>query len=372
MKNYSLKPLTALIVVLTLVIATMILTTAPTQALSPQIEKVLSVSVIDVEPQSFVPSYQAFGRTESPQKLSLTSQIEGEVIYVNQAFIAGGQLKKGELIYEIDNNDYLFKLNQRKSELEIAKAKLQLELGEQKVAKQEYQRIESEFSDNNSLLQKSLMLREPQLVTAKANVTIAKNNVNLAMRDLKRCKVISNSAYTVLAKTIYQGSFLNKGDVTGELVQLSPLRVSLAVPNHVAIMLKVNQQVGVFGQSRQEKQATVSHVSPNLYENSQLRQIYLSIENQDEAFILGEFITVDLHLTPQKNTLEIPLSAIDNGMFWIVDQDKKLSARTATVIWQGERSAIVNNNIAKGDFVVTSAISGAQEGMLANIVTGVL
>ncbi|AZQ84286.1 efflux RND transporter periplasmic adaptor subunit [Colwellia sp. Arc7-635] len=371
MKNYSLKPLTALIVVLTLVLATVILATAPTQALSPQKEKVLSVSVIDVEPQSFVPSYQAFGRTESVQKLSLTSQIEGEVIYVNQAFIAGSQLQKGELIYEIDDRDYLFKLNQKKSELQIAQANLQVELGEQKVAKQEYLRIESEFSDN-SLLQKSLMLREPQLVTVKANVTIAQNNVNLAMRDLKRCKVISNGTYTVLAKTIYPGSFVNKGDSIGELVQLSPLRVSLPVPNDVASMLAVGQQVVAIGQNKQKRRAIVSEVSPNLYANSQLRQVYLSIENQDEIFILGEFITVDLQLTPQKNTLRIPLSAIDNGMFWIVDQDKKLSARAATVIWQDERSAIVNNNIAKGDSVVTSAIAGAQEGMLANIVTGIL
>jgi RND family efflux transporter MFP subunit len=372
MTNFKLKPRTAIIVFATLISSAVILATAPKQALSVQTEKVLSVSAIDVAPQNFTPTYQAFGRTESTQNLSLNSQIEGEVIYVSEAFIAGGQLKKDELIYQIDSRDYLLKLNQQKSQLAIAQANLQLELGEQKVAKQEYQRIRHELSNENTVLQKSLMLREPQLATAQENVRIAQNNVNLAQRNLDRCKVVSKSQYSVLAKTIYQGSFVNKGDNIAELVQLSSLRVSLAVPNDIAKMLTVAQNVDVSGQSRQKIQAVVSHISPTLYENSQLRQVYLSIKNQDESFILDEFVSADLTLPSQKNTLKIPLSAIDNARFWVVDQDKKLSARVATIIWQDEGYAIVNNNILIGESIVTSAIAGAQEGTRANIVPGIL
>ena len=217
MQNFTFKPRTAIIAFVTLISSAAILATSPTQELSAQTETVLSVSVIEVSPQDFTPSYQAFGRIKSPQLLTLTAQVEGEVTYVNKAFIEGGHLIQGDIIYQIDDSDYRHKLNQRESELKIAQANLQLELGEQKVAENDYQQISADFSGENTFLQKSLMLRIPQLDTAKANVTIAQSNVNLAKKNLQRCVVISSGNYAVLTKGIYQGNFVNKGDNLGEL-----------------------------------------------------------------------------------------------------------------------------------------------------------
>lgn len=372
MKNFKIKPRTAIIAFVTLISSFIILATSPTQELSAQTEKVLSVSVIDVSPQEFTPSYQAFGRIESPRLLLLTAQVEGEVKYVNKAFIEGGQLIKGDIIYQIDESDYQHKLNQRQSDLKIAQANLQLELGEQKVAEREYQQISGDFGGENIILQKSLMLRQPQLETAKANVTIAQSNVNLAKKNLQRCTVVSSSDFTVLTKVIYQGSYVNKGDSLGELAQLSILRVSLAVPSDIATLLRINQAVNISADSHKNHQAVVSQLSSNLHANSQLQQVYLSIKNPRKSFILGEFIVADLTLLPQKNTLKLPLSSIDDDIFWIVDKNKKLSAKAAKIIWQNERYVIVNNNVAEGESIVTSAITGAKEGMLANIVSGVL
>jgi RND family efflux transporter MFP subunit len=371
MQNFIFKPKTALIALITLISSAAILATSPTQELSAQTEKVLSVSVIEVLPQEFTPSYQAFGKIESPDLLSLISQVEGEIAYVNPAFTEGGLLIKDDIIYQIDDSDYRHQLNQRESELKIAQANLQLETGEQKVAERQYQQIRDDFSGDNIFLQKSLMLREPQLDIAKANVTIAQSNVNLAKKNLQRCKVTSNGDYTVLTKLIYQGGFVNKGDNLGELAQLSRLRVSLAVPNAVAAQLSINQDVNISANNKNH-QALVSQLSSNLHSSSQLQQVYLSIKNPKNSFILGEFITAELKLTPQKNTLKIPLSAIDDSTFWIVDKNKKLSARAAQVIWQNESYAIVKNNIGITELVVTSAITRATEGMNANIVTGVL
>lgn len=372
MQKFIFKPWTAIIALVALISSAAILATSPTQELSAQTEKVLSVSVIDVLPQEFTPSYQAFGKIESPRLLLLTAQVEGEITYVNKAFIEGGQLLKGDIIYQIDDSDYQHKLNQSKSDLKIAQANLQLELGEQKVAEKEYQQISSDFAGENILLQKSLMLRQPQLETAKANVTIAQSNVNLAKKNLQRCTLVSSSDFTVLTKVIYQGSYVNKGDSLGELAQLSQLRVSLAVPSDIAILLRINQTVNISSDSHENYQAVISQLSSSLHENSQLQQVYLSIINPKKSFILGEFITADLKLTPQQNTLKLPLSAIDDGIFWIVDQNKKLSAKAANIIWQNESYAIVNNNIGISDVIVTSTIIGATEGMLTNIVSGVL
>jgi RND family efflux transporter MFP subunit len=372
MQRLNLNIKTLILSLLIIIISTAILTTAPTQELLARTEKVLSVSVIDVSPQAFTPNYQAYGRTESPKLLTLTAQVEGEIIYVNEAFVEGGQLNKGDIIYQIDNSDFQNKLNQSKSELKIAQANLQLELGEQKVAEREYNQIRDRFSKENLILQKSLLLRIPQLEKAKASVAIAQSNVRLAEKNLQRCKVISNGDYTVLVKGVYHGGFVNKGDNLGELAQLSTLRISLAVPIKVAAMLKVNQNVVITGGNNREHYAFVSHISPNLHEKSQLQQIYLSIVNHNESFILGEFITAYLNLTEHKNTLKIPLSVIENETLWVVNHKHKLLSKKITVIWQNENYAIINNNLTNGELVVKSKISGAINGMTANIVKGIL
>jgi RND family efflux transporter MFP subunit len=370
MQNFKFKPWTAFIAFTALAISTVILATAPSQELSVQTEKILSVSVVDVFPQKFTPTYQAYGKTESPQLLSLTAQIEGEITYLNKAFIEGGELKEGDVIYQIDNSDYQNKLNQRKSELKIAQANLQLELGEQKIAEREYQQIRNELNKDNLILQKSLMLRIPQLEKANANVTIAQSNVNLAVKNLQRCKVISNGNYTVLSKAVYQGSFVNKGDNLGELAKLSTLRISLAVPSKIATLLSINQPVNISGNRKKKHQALVSHIAPNLHAKSQLQQIYLSIKNQDKHLIIGEFITAELSLPQHFNTLKIPLSTIDNNTLWVVNKENKLMSIPANILWKNKDYAVVKNNLPEGERIISNKVTGARNGMGVNIVSG--
>jgi hypothetical protein len=148
--------------------------------------------------------------------------------------------------------------------------------------------------------------------------------------------------------------------------------VLLAVPSDVVTMLKVNQKVNISRKTDEIHQAIISHISPNLHAKSQLQQVYLSIENQDNSFILGEFITANLNLPEHKDTLKITLSAIDDGILWIVNKENKISSKAAAVIWQNKYFAIIKNNISIGESIISSKVSGARDGMFANVVVGVI
>jgi len=372
MQVYKFKALTLAIALLPIIGSALILGTAPTQELIQKTEKSLSVSVIDVLPQAFTPSYQALGKIESPQLLTLSAQLEGEIVYVNEAFIEGGQLNPGDVIYKIDNNDYLHRLNQRKSELKIAQANYQIEQGEQKFAEKQYQQIRNGYTGKTPALQASLILRKPQLQKATANLAVAQSNVDIAERNLKRCKVISKLRFSVLKKSIVKGSFVNKGQSLGQLAQLSKLRVSLALPSEVVSQVSVNQEVEISTKQSKKYQAKISQISENLQANSQLQQIYLSIDNPQQTFILGEFIKARLELNKQQNTLKVPLASLDNGRLWVVNRDSRLLSRAVTIIWQDMNYAIINNVLASGESIVTSKLTNGRDGMMANIVSGVL
>ena len=78
----------------------------------------------------------------------------------------GDPVKKGEVLLQIDPADYRNTLLLRKSDLELAKSNLSIEMGRQDVARKDFELIGADLSDDN----RALVLREPQLESAKASV----------------------------------------------------------------------------------------------------------------------------------------------------------------------------------------------------------
>jgi multidrug efflux system membrane fusion protein len=73
----------------------------------------------------------------------------------------------------------------RKSDLELAKSNLSIQMGRQDVARKDFELIGQELSAEN----KALVLREPQLESAKANVEAAQAAVNQAQLNLQRTTI---------------------------------------------------------------------------------------------------------------------------------------------------------------------------------------
>ena len=88
-------------------------------------------------------------------------------------------------------------LLQRQSELRQASADIELELGRQDLAKKDYKELEGTISSEY----KTLVLREPQLNTARARVESAQAAVRRAELDLERTRIRAPfAAHIITAK----------------------------------------------------------------------------------------------------------------------------------------------------------------------------
>jgi len=94
-------------------------------------------------------------------------------------------VEEGETLVRIDRADYETVLQQRESERRQARADLEIEMGRQNVAEQEFQLLDNELSGPN----KALVLRQPQLDSAQAAVDAAEAAVRRARLDLQRTQV---------------------------------------------------------------------------------------------------------------------------------------------------------------------------------------
>jgi multidrug efflux system membrane fusion protein len=123
------------------------------------------------------------GRTDAPFSTDIRARVTGYL--VKMPFKEGGEVKAGDLLFEIDPRPYQAKLDQAKGQLDLDKAQLRL-------AKDDYARAQSVFKMNpGAISQQELDKYAASEQKATAAVEASKANVEAAQINLDFCKVTS-------------------------------------------------------------------------------------------------------------------------------------------------------------------------------------
>lgn len=105
----------------------------------PQRERVQSVNVVTVTAQSITPELTVFGDIRSRRTLDIRPTVGGTVIETDPAFVEGGQVQAGQLLFRIDPVDAQAALEKAQADLADAQAELRdsqraLALGQDELA----------------------------------------------------------------------------------------------------------------------------------------------------------------------------------------------------------------------------------------------
>ena len=118
---------------------------------------------------------KAMGTVVAAREVQLAAQVGGAIVRIDEAveispeFVPGGHVTRGETLLQIDPKDYQLIVQQRSSDLVRAKCDLQVELGQQSVARREYELLGETVAEED----RELVLRQPQLDIARAAVATA-------------------------------------------------------------------------------------------------------------------------------------------------------------------------------------------------------
>ncbi|MCL1137903.1 efflux RND transporter periplasmic adaptor subunit [Shewanella pneumatophori] len=356
---------------------TLIAMTAPATAVKPEVSNTINVNTISIYPTSFTPSYNAYGTVIADNKLTLSAQVDGQLDYLSSNIVEGGVVLSNELIYQQDSSDLNALLSQRQAQWQIALAQLSLEQGEQRIAQKDYQMMQQDFKDNNWQIDIDLLLRQPQLSRAKAELDIAKNALAIAERDLERSRWVSKQHYIVESKNATQGDYLNKGDKIASLVDISQLRVPFYLPRDLAQQLQLGQKITLSQpDTNQSFEATISHIVPFLDGSSQLQKVFAHYQpysskphlEQAKGLIIGDFVKAKVDFKTIQNTVKLPLAAIDDAKVWLVTPANTLQSRAVNIVHQDEGHAIIANVFTPQERIVTSKLHRPQVGLSVNVV----
>jgi RND family efflux transporter MFP subunit len=167
----------------------------------------------------------AQGVVTPKHRTMLSSQVSGLVVSISESFDEGGFFKKGDVLVELESDDYKTDLLLAEAELASAQAALDEEIARSEVAQREWSSI-------NSGTPPELGLRKPQLAREQASVKAAMASLERAKRNLTRTKITAPYDGLVKSKMIDLGQFVTMGVQIGEVFSTNTAQVRLPLTDN--------------------------------------------------------------------------------------------------------------------------------------------
>ncbi|MBX2857580.1 MAG: efflux RND transporter periplasmic adaptor subunit [Cellvibrionaceae bacterium] len=338
------------------------------------------VEVYAAEAGDFQPVIQAMGTVKSAAEVVLRPQVSGEVIRIGDNFMPGARVKAGELLLQIDPSDYQNQLEQRRSELAQAQSALNIEMGEQAIAEGEYRRLKNPLNP----MQEALVLRQPQLASAKAVLASAQAALAQAETELERTRIRAPFDAQIINRQATVGARVSPADDLALLLGTDTYWVEASLPVAKLRWLYTQQTGEMVADKRavqirdqiawpadQYREGRLHSVIGAVDENSRMARVLVEVEdplaeqphNRGKMPLLaGSYVACRLPAEPLTNSVRLPKQYLrKNDTAWLM-VDGKLSIRELELAFVDENYVYVNAGIARGEQIVTTAISRIREG----------
>ncbi len=335
---------------------------------------IVTVETINVAPVTLKVS--SYGVVKPKYETELVAQVSGEIVELSPLFVRGGFVKKNQLLAQIDPNDYKAALIDAEANMASARASLEQERAQGKVAENEWKTI----TDSSPT---ELSLRKPQLAQEIARVKSAQASVLRAKRNLERTEIRAPYDAMIESRIIGLGSFVGTGSKVGKLLGTATAEIRLPVADNQLGFLKangVNSDVlleGTYSGNTKTWQAkiirsegVIDSTSRMSYLVAEISDPYVLIEKSNETPIrFGSYVNAKILGLDIANATSVPRHLVNKGRVAILDNESKLHYSALTIVRQDGRNVIVSGGLSDGDQLITSALDYPIDGMKLALIT---
>jgi RND family efflux transporter MFP subunit len=340
-------------------------------------ETAMLVNTVQVERSNFTPTINAMGTVVPSQDVMLSPRVGGQIIELSENFTPGGYIEEGEMLLQIDPADYQNALQQRKSELQQAQTNLEIEMGRQNVARQDYELLDDSLTNEN----RSLVLREPQLNAARSNVQSAEAAVEQAQLNLERTTIRAPFDAYILSRNVNLGSQVSPGDELARLVGRDTYWIETTVPLRHLRYMNIpqngddgspvtirNRSVWEEGESRQ---GTLFRLVGTLTDETRLARVlvevddphgYLDENNDQPRLMIGSFVEANIQAQELQNVVRLSRDYVrQDNTIWVNENDT-LRIRNANILFRDANYAYITEGLEDGEHVVTTNLTTVVDG----------
>lgn len=356
------------------------------------IEQIVEADVMVVEPVNWPTTVRCQGSLMADETTTVSAKVGGRVSAV--LFEIGDLASAGQILVEIDSEEYLLQAEQADAQLSQARAAVGLKpddpldglnpdnappVREAKAVLDEatkaLARINS-LAGSDVVTENDLELAIAAERVAAARLASAQNAVRekialirvqmaqrgLAHQRLNDTRVPSPFEGYIQSKNVAIGTFVQAGQPLLTLVRNQKLRFRASVPERYAHQLKVGQRVDVrFDLSNQVREGTVSRISPNLDPMNRSLGFEVDLDNADQSLRSGLFGEATIEIAPEAKSLAIPTNTLQR--FAGVDKvwkvvDGKVKEQVVLVGAARDGWIEIQKGIQSGDILVQDSEKG--------------
>lgn len=322
---------------------------------------------------------EASGTVRPAREVTINPQVAGEIIEISPDLEPGGYFDAGDVLLKIDPDDYELAARMREAELTQRAAQYTLEEANRDVAIQEYEVLGEELTED----EKSLVLREPQLEAAAADVAVARAMLEDARLDLQRTTVTAPFDAQVADKFVERGTRVTTQTPILRLVGTDTYWIELSVQQSDLrwIDLPAGDIPGSTVTLKQPKvwgpgayrEGRVIRLLPDLTNQGSMARVLVAVddplcrkpENADKPKLLvGQYLTAEIEGAVVDDAVVLERRLLRDGdQVWIMNDDNKLEVRPVEIVYRGREQVLVGTGIRDGERIVSTDIATVADGM---------
>ncbi len=375
--------------------------------------RIIEVPLIDLSPMA-----EGFGSVQPARVWTAVSQVAGNITYIHPKLRNGEILTEATELVHIDPRDYEIALAQTTAELnelevqeKNARASLQIEQRNLKLAKDELDRIRK-LVKKGTASQSKADETERAMLSYSASVQNLKNSLalvpsqrsllearrSLAERDLERTIItapfdmrvanlnIEADQYVPVGQNLFEGDAVDRVEVEAQVAMSSLRRLFIGRPSMRIDFERLNEDFADLiaidpvvrldlGNHVAEWVAEFVRFSDTVDPETRTMGVVVAVDNPFDKVIpgykpplsKGMFVKVIMKTHRSAQRIVVPRSAVRGGSVFVVDEENRLRRRNVKVLFSQLDISVIEEGLEPGERIVVSDLIPAVDGMLLQV-----
>jgi RND family efflux transporter MFP subunit len=313
--------------------------------------------------------------------VDVVPQVSGKVVRVSRSLVAGGFFRAGETLVVIEPRDYELAVERAQASVARARVTLQREEAEAEVARQEWDQLNPGEEPPSGLV-----VREPQIRQALAELEAAKADLAVAELNLERTRITVPFDGVVVSENVDVGQFVSMGTRLAQVYGTAAVEVRVPLDSREIAWFDVPNQNGgrgsdveiavEFGGSLSRWQARVSRMEAQIDQSSRMVHVVAEVADPYDAgdgrppLLPGSFVDVTIYGRTLEGVVALPRYAVhDDNQVWVFD-DGVMNIREVTVARAERERSLISDGLDDGDLVILTSLDAVTDGMALRLADG--
>ncbi|MGL5489785.1 MAG: efflux RND transporter periplasmic adaptor subunit [Shewanella sp.] len=365
------------ILLLFVVCAGLLMKTKETPEQKPDEMPIPIVDVTAVEQQTVSLNLPSYGVVTPKYKTQLVTEVQGRMLTISPQFVAGGIVKKGDQLAQIEPSDYEADLMQAEATLAQATAALNEEIARGEVAK-------IEFKGYDKGLPPELGLRIPQLKKEQANVKYAQAALARAQRNLERTIIRAPFDGIIKARNVDLGQYVTLGTNLGELYDTSIAEIRLPISNDDLAYLEsvdnpdtqVTLSASLAGKENTwigniiRSEGVIDADNRMVYLVAEIKDPYLREHKTQGSLPLkyGSFVNAVIKGRTVDGIVKLPRHVVRNEHVALINDKNIVEMRHVNVVRSDLQNVFIKDSLKTGERVAITHFNNMANGQLVKVI----